>query len=111
LFDKLPRHLSYGIGASQVVDFPWDTRIKYVHDYQKRIYLDDPSKGFSYLSLEGYSVMKWLYNIMKDLDPDFTRDQFNNKIKSFIANNPERNEMPKPNIVFLGSSPWMPGIN
>ena len=55
--------------------------------------------------------MKWLYNIMKGLDPDFTRDDFNNKIKSFIANNPDRIEMPKPNIVFLGSSPWMPGIN
>ena len=69
LFDKLPRHLSYGIGASQVVDFPWDMRVKYVHDYQKRVFLDDPSKGFSYLSLEGYSVMKWLHNIMKDLNP------------------------------------------
>ena len=111
LFDKLPRHLSYGIGASQVVDFPWDTRIKYVHDYQKQIYRDDPSRGFSYLSLEGYSVMKWLYNIMKDLDPDFSRDDFNNRIKSYIANNPERKEMPKPNIVFLGSSPWRPGIH
>ena len=111
LFDKLPRHLSYGIGASQVVDFPWDMRVKYVHDYQKRVFLDDPSKGFSYLSLEGYSVMKWLHNIMKDLNPDFTRDDFNNKIKTFIANNAERKEMPKPNIVFLGSSPWRPGIN
>ena len=69
------------------------------------------SKGFSYLSLEGYSVMKWLHNIMKDLNPDFTRDDFNNKIKTFIANNAERKEMPKPNIVFLGSSPWRPGIN
>ena len=111
LFDKLPRHLSYGIGASQVVDFPWDMRKEYVNEYQKQIYRDNPSKGFSYLSLEGYSATKWLFNIMKELQPNFTRDDFNLTIKSYVKNNPDRKEMPKPNIVFLGSSQWRPGIN
>jgi ABC-type branched-subunit amino acid transport system substrate-binding protein len=62
-----------GVIVSQVVPFPWDTRLKLVSDYQAAQKAMDPSLTPDFLALEGYLSGRLVGRALSMAGPDPTR--------------------------------------
>ncbi len=103
LFTDLPQSMSYGIGVTQVVPFPWDGRHPDVALYQRLMRQQQEEVSFDFISLEGFLAAQWLVKAMAAIAPDINRDRL---VEELNRTSPglERNI----DLVFLGSGPWQP---
>jgi ABC-type branched-subunit amino acid transport system substrate-binding protein len=62
-----------GVIVSQVVPFPWDTRLKVVSDYQAAQKAMDPSLTPDFIALEGYLAGRLVGKALEMVGPDLTR--------------------------------------
>jgi len=62
-----------GVIVSEVVPFPWDTRLKLVADYQAALKTLDPSLAPDFVSLEGYLSGRLAAAALEMTGPDPTR--------------------------------------
>ena len=103
LFSDLPQSLSYGIGVTQVVPFPWDRRNADVALYQRLMRQQQEEASFDFISLEGFLAARWLVKAMEAIAPDINRERLVDELSRTSADL-ERSI----DLVFLGSGPWKP---
>ena len=103
LFTDLPQSLSYGIGVTQVVPFPWDGRHPDVAVYQRLMREQQDNASFDFISLEGFLAARWLIQALKEIAPDISRERL---IEELSRTSPELKRTV--DLVFLGSGPWQP---
>ena len=73
--------LGDGVIISQVVPLPYEsTASALVHNYQAAMTAYKPEEGYSFLSMEGYMVGRFVAEILKHMDGDITRESFLDKV-------------------------------
>jgi len=103
LFTDLPQSLSYGIGVTQVVPFPWDGRHPDVALYQRLMREQQDNASFDFISLEGFLAARWLVQALEAIAPDISRERL---VEELSRTSPDLKR--NVNLVFLGSGPWQP---
>ena len=103
LFTDLPQSLSYGIGVTQVVPFPWDGRHPDVALYQRLMREQQEDASFDFISLEGFLAARWLVQALEAIAPDISRARL---IEELSRTSPDLKR--NVDLVFLGSGPWQP---
>jgi ABC-type branched-subunit amino acid transport system substrate-binding protein len=69
----LPAQHRHGVGISQVVPFPWNSRVPVVRDYQNTIRRNRSGTPYGFSSLEGYIAATLLVRALQAAGPDLTR--------------------------------------
>ena len=69
----LPAQHRHGVGISQVVPFPWNSRVPVVRDYQNTIRRNRSGHPYGFSSLEGYIAATLLVRALQAAGPDLTR--------------------------------------
>lgn len=103
LFTELPQSLSYGIGVTQVVPFPWDGRHPDVALYQRLMRQQQEEASFDFISLEGFLAARWIIQTLEAIAPDISRERL---VEELTRTSPDLKR--NVDLVFLGSGPWLP---
>lgn len=70
-----------GVIVSQVVPFPFgDVPGTFVDRYQSALKAYDPEEDYSFISLEGYMVGRFIATVLEQIDGDVTREIFLDKV-------------------------------
>ena len=67
---------SEGCIVSQVVPFPWDTKVPLVAEYQKAMKAAGKASSIGFITLEGYMAGKLVAMNLKKMGRDLTRESF-----------------------------------
>ncbi len=72
-----------GITFAQVVPPPWTAEVAEVEQYRQLMKKYHPSEELNYVSLEGFFAARMVAEVIKELGPSFTKEQFIKELGNF----------------------------
>ena len=118
LFKALKKGHSNSIGVSQVVPFPWNSRIPIVKEYQRILRHGQPTTSFGFSSLEGFIAAKVVVEALRRAGPNPSRADFIQAMESLHNyqmggfkvdfSTQQHNGSNYVDLTFLGSQEWQP---